>query len=67
MKNPNKSPRHIPSRYIHYSFVCRKCGKSDDGIFDKFKEPKKDDYLYCHECEDELIQEFGSDDYDLPF
>lgn len=62
---------YIPSRYITYHFVCRQCGESDVGTFDKFKEPKQC-HLLCSTCEEayfDIMEDndnYGYDD-DLPF
>lgn len=56
--------RLIPSRYVTYYFVCRECGKSDVGEFDKFTDPKNRDDIYCEECS-LILADFGDDE--LPF
>ncbi len=52
---------YIPSRYITYHFVCRHCGESDVGEFDKFKDPKNQ-YLLCDKCEQEIGWQLDEDD-----
>lgn len=67
----DKTKRHIPSRYITYHFVCRNCGESDVGIFDKFTNPKERDDLLCNECDRvkrlDTDEEWDDEDFELPF
>ena len=62
---------YIPNRYITYHYVCRECGESDVGTFDKFQEPKLC-HLKCQSCTAQEWEDdsWGDDDYfddDIPF
>lgn len=48
----NNKRDYIPNRWIHYKFICRRCGASDEGTFDKFTNPKSR-VLWCGKCEEE--------------